>query len=132
MKVIYRYRTSKPVDGHLSFQLPVDASILNYSEHWHSDKGWEVLVDVLEDSRVARERRSFFLCNGGDGLDFLGDFPEAYYVGRHEAKSYTSYLFETTHLSESERQKGKVTSSRFTRPKPLDFERSITDRRLGG
>lgn len=117
MKVIFRYKTAKPTNGHFHFMLHGGAENLGFSEHWHSEKGWEVILDALEDTREPKERRSFFLCNGGDDLTFLGDFPSAYYVGSHEAKGYTSYLFETTHLSETEREKG-VVQSRYARPKP--------------
>lgn len=131
MKAIFRYRTSKPLDGHFSFQLHEAATVLAYSEHWHIEKGWEVLLDALENTSVPKERRSFFMCNGGDELDFLGEYPDVYFIARHEAKSYTSYLFETTHLSETERAKGRV-QSRFVRPKPHVSEMSLSDRRLAG
>lgn len=117
MKVIYRYKTAKPADGHFAFMLHAEATVLSFSEHW-GEKGWELIMDVLEDTRRPKERRNFFLCNGGDKLDFLGDFPEAYFIGLHETKSYMSYVFETTHLSESERLEGKIEYSRFTRQRP--------------
>lgn len=127
MKIIYRYKTQKPTNGHFHFMLHADAVPLDFSEHWNGEKGWELAFDALEDTTKVRERRSFFLCNGGDDLSFLGDYPESYYIATHASKGYTSHLFETTHLSETEREKGKV-QGRFSRPKPHVDELSYRDR----
>lgn len=128
--VVFRYRCSKPTNGHLSFQLHAGAHILSYAEHWHSDDGWQVVLDALEDTHQAKEARHFFLCNAGDNLTFLGDFPEAYYVGMHDSKSYCSYLFETSHLSDLDRARGMVQPRRYARPKPGLDELSRTGKRF--
>lgn len=128
MKVIYRYRTMKPEDGHFQFNLHRDAAILCFAEHWHTEKGWELFIDALENTNEPKESRFFFLCNAGDALDFLGEFPDAYYVGKHETKSYVSYVFETTHLSETERAEGHVQAGRYNRVKPSYDELSRTGR----
>lgn len=128
MHVVFRYRTMKPTDGHLQFNLHAGATILAFAEHWHTEKGWETFIDALEDASQPKESRFFFLCNAGDSLDFLGEYPDAYYVGQHDAKSYVSYLFETTHLSETEREQGHVVWSRYNRTKPTRDEMSRTER----
>lgn len=127
MKVIFRYRTSKPEDGHFSFQLHANAQVLSYAEHWHTEKGWEVLVDALEETREPKERRYFFLCNAGDNLDFLGENPDLYFVGKHDSKSYSSFVFETTHLSETERLAGRIEASRYVRRRPEFTDMSRTE-----
>lgn len=128
MRVIYRYRTAKPLDGHFQFQLHADATIVSFAEHWHSGVGWEVFVDALEDTANQKERRNFFLCNAGDSLDFLGDNPDVFYLGTQSSKSYSSYLFDTTHLSETEREKGRIEKSRYVRLKPEWDDLSRTER----
>lgn len=125
---IFRYRTSKPSDGHFSFELHGGASILSFSEHWHTEKGWEVFVDALVDTSIPRRRMWFFLCTGGDNLDFLGDQAPLYHLGTHEHKAYVSYLFDTTHLSENERAKGKAEATRLRRAKPPVADLSRTQR----
>lgn len=128
MRVIYRYRTAKPDDGHFHFQLHANANILAVVEHWYAERGWEIIMDVLEDTSEPKERRYFFLCNAGDKLDFLGEYPDIYYVGMHETRAYASYVFDTTHLSETERQQAVVSASRYTRGKPPIDEMSYAER----
>jgi len=115
MRTIYRYRTSKPPTGHFSFEIHREGVPLDFAENWHAEKGWELVIDFLVDTSKPVERRYFFLCNGGDDLSFLGEYPEAHYIGSHQSKSYLSYLFETTHLSETERIKGQVERARYDR-----------------
>jgi len=99
--IVYRYRAAKRNDGHFSFDLHAGASVLGYSEYWNSDKGWEILVDVLSDTGNQLERRHFFLCGTGTKLDPLGEDASLHFVDTFEAKGYISYLFETTHLPET-------------------------------
>jgi hypothetical protein len=101
--IVYRYKHAKRPDGHLSFDLHAGASILRYTEYWNSDKGWEIICDVLSDTSMSVERRHFFLCGTGTRLDALGDEASLYFVDAFEAqgKGYISYLFETTHLPET-------------------------------
>lgn len=118
MKVIFRYKAQKPDDGHVSWLLNQDATILSFNEHWHENNGWEVAIDALEDTSKPKERRWFFLCNAGDNLDFLGDDPDLYHIATHHSKSYASYLFETGHLSETQRLEGTIKQNRYARRKP--------------
>lgn len=127
-QVVYRYRKSKPDDGHLLFKLHGGAQLLFWTEHWHGETGWEVIIDVLEDTSQPREDRRFFLCNAGDQLDVLGEFASAYYVGHHESKAYASFLFETTHLADQEREKLRTRTDRIRRPRPERSELSSTER----
>lgn len=120
--VIYRYKTSKPADGHFSMQLHEGSEIVGFLEYWHGEKGWECVLDVLCDPGRPMERRYFFLCTGGDDLSFLGDYPVSYHVATHYSKGYTSFLFETTHLSENERAKGRVEPKRLLRSKPASTD----------
>lgn len=121
MKIL-RYRTGKPMNGHFSLQLHEGAQIIGYLEAWHSENGWELVMDVLLDLSKPAERRYFFLCGQGDDLGFLGEYPDTYHVGTHYSKTYASYIFDTTHLSEQERAKGAADWRKLQRAKPKDHE----------
>lgn len=127
---IYRYRMPKPPSGHFKLDLPEGATVLNYVEHWHTEEGWTIAIDVLESPSKPRERRWFFLCNAGDNLGFIGEYPDVHYIGSHESKSYSSYLFDTSHLSETEREQGHVEPRRFNRGRPDRTDLSTTVRRI--
>lgn len=131
MHTIYRYKAPKPTDGHVSWLLHTDATILSFTEKWHSEHGWELSIDALEDTSKPKERRWFFLCNGGDDLTFIDpDNVDLYYIGTHSSKSYCSYLFETTHLSETEREQGHVQPARYKRNRPDWDDLSRTEREI--
>jgi hypothetical protein len=103
--IVYRYRAAKRNDGHFSFDLHAGASVLGYSEYWNSEKGWEILIDVLSDTNLPMERRDFFLCGTGTTLDPLGEDASLHFIDTFEAKGYISYLFETSHLPLTQREK---------------------------
>lgn len=129
MRVAIRYRKTKPETGHFSLRLPENAMVLSYTEHWDLNSfEWITLIDVLEEERNPREERWFFLCNNGDSLDFLGEHGDLYYVSTYWSKGYSSHLWETTHLTEEERAKGKVDPKRFRQNRPHDVSRTAAPR----
>lgn len=128
-KQIIRYRTSKPPDGHLAWQINAGAALLAYSEFWHTEKGWELVADFLLDTRQPMERRYFFLGTAGADVTALGDYPEAYLVGYHRDKGYLSYLFETTHLTDEQRRDLRVDPRQLQRGRPHRSELGRDQRR---
>lgn len=133
MKSIYRYRTTKPQNGHFSFQLHEAAQVLHFNEVWHGEKGWEIVADILVDTQKPLERRYFFVCTGGQNLTFLGDYPEAYLLQVHAAgeKGYVSFIFETTHLSDEERERGAADWAKLNRSRPPREELGAAQRSAG-
>lgn len=124
MKGVLRYRQPKPLNGHFSFQLHGGAEVMGYQEYWRDEGGWEVVLDVLCDTSEPVEKRSFFICGGGDNLDFLGDDASAYHVATHYAKnSYAVYVFDTSHVSDTMIQEAVEANKKVYRPKPDEEER---------
>lgn len=124
MIAVLRYRQPKPLNGHFSFMLHSGSEVMGYQEFWRDEGGWEVVLDVLSDTSEPVEKRSFFICGGGDRLDFLGEFPSGYHIATHYAKnSYAVYVFDTSHVSDTQLQEAIETNKKVYRPKPDDEER---------
>lgn len=118
MITVYRYRTMKPKHGQFSFDLHGGSEVIGFTEYWHSEKGWELVVDVCCDTDKPLERRYFIIVTGGDRLDALGEYAAHYHLATHYSKGYTSFLFELTHLSETEREFMRADEKRLRRAKP--------------
>lgn len=125
MITIYRHRAMKPRDGKIEFVLHRDATVIAFTEHWHRDNGWEVIIDALQDTELPVERRRFFLCTGGDRLDPLGENAFAYHVGTHEAKAYCSFLFDVSHLPDQIINQLEADWGRLQRKPPAKDEMSF-------
>ena len=129
--LLLRYRTSKPPDGIFSFELHGGSQIIGFTEYWHTDKGWEVHVDVVCDVAIPIERRYFMVAAGGYNLTALGEYAIHYHVGTYTNKGYAAYLFDITHLSETERDTIRTYPERLKRPKPPPEELSFKQRHQG-
>lgn len=127
---VLRYKQPKPLHGHFSFQIHEGGEILGYQELWRDKEGgWEVVLDVLCDMSAPVERRSFFIAGGGDSLDFLGEQASAYHLATHYAKnSYAVYVFDTSHVSDTDIQGAIETNKKIYRPKPDDEEKGFRRR----
>lgn len=117
---VLRYKQPKPLNGHFSLQLHEGGEVMGYQEFWRDEGGgWEVVLDVLCDTAKPVERRSFFICGGGDTLDFIGEFASAFHVATHYAKnSYAVYVFDTSHVSDTDLQTAIEANKKIYRGKP--------------
>jgi len=116
---VLRYKQPKPLHGHFTFQIHEGGEVMGYQEFWREEGGWEVVLDVLCDMSKPVERRSFFICAGGDSLDFVGEYASAFHVATHYAKnSYAVYVFDTSHVSDTDLQTAIETNKKIYRGKP--------------
>lgn len=129
--LLERYRTSKPNDGIFSFELHGGAVVIGFTEYWHTTKGWEVNVDVIVDTAEPRERRYFMVAAGGYNLTALGEYAAHYHVATYINKGYAAYLFDITHLSETERDVIRTYPERLKRARPPAEELSYKQRHHG-